>query len=393
MPEPGLALWAFIMASAGIAALFGAYPLALRLLATLRPRLHAVDDALRPRLCVITAVHNGASLIGEKIADTLAQDYPSDRLNVVVFSDGSDDETLSVAREAAHAHGEHQDQVLVIGSESFDGKAQALNQAVLACQGEVLVFSDADARLTPGTLNALVRHFADPAVGGVCGLRVPRQEGTALDAGQSTYVAADSTVKRLESLVGSITSNDGKLYAMRRELFEPIAPDVTDDLFCCLTVVRRGSRFVFEPLAKAAVPTPSRSARHELDRRRRIVCRSLTGILRQRTVLNPLHHGAFALGLLLNKVLRRLLPLLLLAALVSAWALARHGTLGWLLLLPQLAFYALATSAALPLPEGRTARTAATAAYFCVGNLGMLLGLYDFLRGRRVVRWTPRKTG
>src|SRR6185503_6107908 len=215
---------------------------------------------------------------------------------------------------------------------------------------------------------------------------------------QERYIAADSALKRAESRLGSVTSNDGKLYAVRRSLFRPIAPGATDDLYSCLSIVEQGRRFVFEPRARAFIRTPSRNPSHELSRRRRIVARSLRGIFLKRALLNPLRHGSFALQLFVNKVCRRLLPLFLVLLFGTSLALTLlepHAPWALAALLLQLGFYALAL-AHLVLARKRVpliGALASVAYYFCVGNLGTLLGLADFLRGREAVKWDPVKTG
>ena len=195
-----------------------------------------------------------------------------------------------------------------------------------------------------------------------------------------------------------MTSNDGKLYAVRRSLFRPIAPGATDDLYACLSIVEQGRHFVFEPRARAWIRTPSRNPAHELVRRRRIVARSLRGIFLKRALLNPLRHGSFALQLFVNKVCRRLLPLFLVLLFGTSLALTLlepHAAWALAALLLQLGFYALAL-AHLVLARKRVpliGALASVAYYFCVGNLGTLLGLADFLRGREAVKWDPVKTG
>jgi hypothetical protein len=180
---------------------------------------------------------------------------------------------------------------------------------------------------------------------------------------------------------------------VRRALFRPIDAGATDDLFSCLSVVEQGARFVFEPRAVAFIRTPSRSAAHEISRRRRIVARSLHGIAVKRALLNPLRHGGFGVQLLVNKVLRRFLPVLLIGCLLASAALALHDVRARVLLALQLAFYALALGRRWLAPLPGLGKASGLAYYFCVGNLGTLLGLVDFLSGRQTVKWEPRKAG
>ena len=367
------------------------YPLLVSLLARRRADepVHALADPELPAVSVIVAVRNGEALVADKVANTLALDYPENGLELVVVSDGSTDGTLSALRAVDDTR------VVVRHADEHRGKAWALNRAVEEARGDVLVFTDADALLAPDALRRLVDRLGDPAVGGVCGQRRIRGDELAVEGGpasqgdaQARYISFDSRIKRDESRIGSITSNDGKLYAIRRELFRPVPDAVTDDLFQGLSVVAQERRFVFEPRAVARIRVPSRGARHELGRRRRIVARSLRGIYLNRVLLNPFRHGAFAFQLAINKVLRRLLPFALVALLLASVLLAWTRPLAWGLVVLQLAAYLAAWS----LRRTRTApKVLRLLSYFCVGNLGTMLGVMDFAQRRFVSKWDPVK--
>lgn len=387
----GLLVVVFVGSVSGVLLVFGLYPLSVAVAGGLRTRQARSDHGTAPSVSLLVALRNAEALATEKMHNSLALESAGP-LQIVFVSDGSNDGTVEALRGASGGRAE------VLAIAEHNGKAHALNQGAERCRGEILVFSDADALLPPDVLRWLLAPFADPAVGGVCGQRViHRGEAGALSAAQGSYIAADSAVKRAESRLGSVTSNDGKLYALRRELFRPIAAGATDDLYSCLSVVEQGRRFVFEPRALAFIRTPSRNARHELGRRRRIVSRSLHGIARKRALLNPLRHGFFAFQLLVNKVCRRLLPLFLAGLFLSALVLsfAPGHWLARAALALQLGFYALALThplwRRLGVPLLRPASSAAW--YFCLGNLGTLLGLADFLRGREAVKWDPIKSG
>lgn len=383
----------FVGSSAGILLVFGLYPLALLLVGSLRPRPRPPRVVARPSSSLLVAVRNGEGLVTAKVENTLAL-RGTGPAQVVFVSDGSTDRTVERLETLAG------ERIEVLALAEHRGKAHALNLAVQRCHGEILVFSDADALLAPDALDWLLAPFADDSVGGVCGQRVIQgEERGELSGAQGHYVAADSGLKRAESRLGSVTSNDGKLYAIRRSLFRPIAPGATDDLYACLSIVEQGRRFVFEPRARAFIRTPSRGTSHELARRRRIVSRSLCGISTKRALLNPLRHGFFSIQLLINKVCRRLLPVFLTGLLASSVALtcARVHPVADLALALQLAFYLLALAhgalTRLPWRVPGLGAAASAAYYFCVGNLGTLLGLADFLRGREAIKWDPIKTG
>ncbi len=386
-PAGGLLLFSL----AGIALLFPFYPLLLLLLVRFRGHPHPMDETDLPEATLLVAVRNGAGLIADKVQNGLALDYPADRLRLVVVSDGSTDGTVELLRDLE----KQQPRLTALILTDHPGKAGALNAAFPLCTGEVVVFSDADALLAPEALKNLLRHFADPGVGGVCGQRTIRRDDTDLKEAQTRYIRLDSAIKRLESHLRGITSSDGKLYAIRRLLFRPIPPGVTDDSFTAWSVIGQGYRFLFEPRALAGIRVPSRNAGHELRRRRRIVSRSLRGIRLNHRLLNPFRFGVYAWGLAINKIIRRLLPVLLLGVFIASLALAGQHPLLGLFLLGQVLLIGLAALHPLLFRQssrpGRLGKLSATAFYFIIGNLGTLLGVFDFLLGRTAVRWDPEK--
>jgi len=382
--------WWIILGGGGIFTVIVMYPLLICLWPrTRRPVSMAAAPALPP-VALIVAARNAATLLPAKLANVSRLDYPPGLLTCVIASDASTDGTRDVVQQAVNPH------LRFIEQTQRAGKAAALNRAVKETASELVLFSDADALLAPDAVRKLVRHFSDPDVGGVCGQRVVSGGTMALRGAQETYIHLDSKLKAIESEQGRITSNDGKLYMIRRVLFQPIPPDVTDDLYSALSVISQGYRFVFEPGAVAEIGIPSRSIRHEIQRRRRIVTRSLTGILRMRHMLNPLRYGRFALGLLINKVGRRLLPFFLVAVLIG---LARLSLAVWS---PVIVFAAVAAVVAgggvllwLPLPSGSSwlLKPLRAAQYALAGFVGTAWGVCGFLMGRRVRVWEPVKTG
>src|SRR5262245_20393442 len=383
----GLLVFLLSVSAAGILLVFCLYPLLVVGLGWLRRGGEPAAAWPLPSASLLVAVRNAEALVEEKVRNSMALQAPAG-LEIVFVSDGSKDGTAARARAAGDGR------IEVLELDQHRGKAHALNLGADCCHGEILVFSDVDALLAPDALVRLLARFSDPRVGGVCGQRVIAERGGELDLAQQRYISANSALKRAESRLASVSSNDGKLYAVRRALFRPIAPGATDDLFSCLTIVEQGWRFVFEPRALAFIRRPSRNPAHELARRRRIVARSLRGISLKRGLLNPLRHGFFALQLLVNKVGRRLLPLFLVLFLGATLALApRHPAL-WAVVALQLVFYGLALShLVLRARLAPLGGPASVAYYFCVGNLGTLLGLLDFLRGREAIKWDPIKAG
>lgn len=394
-----LSLAVFIISLAGIFTVFFGYPLILILRFTAKritqKNKHYFDKEYRPAVSIITVSHKIGNLLNRKLANINELDYPHDLLEFIFVLDGSEEKNQAIDLQAQLP----QIRVKRLATGKQAGKAYGLNQAVEKSTGDILVFSDIDALLDPEGLQYLVRHFQNPEIGGVCGQRTIRNDKSVLSTPQSRYLAFDNLIKSLEAKVGSLTSNEGKFYAMRRTLFRPVDPAATDDLYNCLSVVEAGYNFVFEPRAYMYIAAPSRYGRHEIERRRRIVARSLHGIRRHRRLLNPRFSGWYALSLFLNKILRRCLPFLLIGLFLASAVLAADQPVIFALFILQAAFYGSAL--VYPLTGKFSSESKllklmtkpfTLSAYFILGNYGTLHGVLDFLRGRRITKWTPVKS-
>nr|WP_242468709.1 glycosyltransferase [Rhodovibrio salinarum] len=373
------------------------YPAMLYAL-TLFSRAPIPPRSAAPHATVIVAFTGGGALLRAKVTNLarIARTYPGE-LDLVLAGDGP---ITAADREAALAAAQGLP-VTLCALDAPAGKAHALNLGADRANGDILVFSDLDAELSNSALDVLLRWFADPSVGAVCGRRliVHQDRAAVAESGQRAYTDFDSRIKLLENRLGAITSNDGKLYAVRRSLFQPIHPAATDDLYNALSVVAQGQRVLFEPQAMAYIPAPARTAGHDLTRRRRVTLRSLTGLFARPHLLLTLRFGLFGPRLIVNKLLRRLLPVaglltglgLLLLAPTHTWpngvlAMALAGSLIAAAYPP-----AMRTGLTARLPQ-RLKKLWATGFYAGLGMLGMLLGVLDFLRGKRIARWAPRKT-
>lgn len=385
-----ISLIVFFLSLGGILLLSIVFPLVLLILSVFfRRGMMARPQEYSPAITLLVVVRNAQDFIAHKIENSLSLDYPSDRYEILFYSDGSTDETENIIASCPDKR------LRLISEPMHHGKTSGLNRAVQKCSNEIIVFSDADALLDAGALQKLARHFHNPAIGGVCGQRAIHRDNTSLKEAQSGYIRVDSLIKKLESKTGSISSNDGKLYAIRKKLFQPIPDGVTDDFFVSLTVIASGHRFIFEPEARAYIHVPSRTPGHELSRRRRITSRSLRGIFINRRLLNPLRYGMFSFQLFTNKVLRRALPVFLIMLFPACLFLIGTHPVFAPLSAAQFLFYGAALLYPILAMENQK-KDAATKAlsliyYFCIGNIGTLLGSMDFLRGKVIFKWDPVK--
>jgi cellulose synthase/poly-beta-1,6-N-acetylglucosamine synthase-like glycosyltransferase len=328
--------------------------------------------------------HNEAASIAAKLENALALDWPPGRLEILVASDGSTDATETIVRSFAPRGV----RLLALPRR---GKIPTLNAAAAEASGEILVFSDANSMWAPDALRALTRPFADPAVGGVAGdQRYLGRRGRDGSDGERAYWDLDRRLKLWESIAGSVTSATGAIYAIRRELFRPVVPGVTDDFFVSTNVVLAGRRLVFAPDALAFEPVaPSSGA--EFQRKVRVATRGLRGVWVRRALLDPFRHGFYALQLLSHKVLRRLVGLPLLAILCATPTLWSEGLIYRAALLGQLAVYAAAGAGWL-VPRLRRAKPVAIPLYFCLVNLAALRAAWNVLVGTRIDVWEPERS-
>ncbi|GAB4159794.1 MAG: glycosyltransferase family 2 protein [Candidatus Promineifilaceae bacterium] len=366
---------------------YAGYPALLWLLARLRPRPTRQGTAL-PAISLIIAAYNEADVIAAKAENSLALDYPPDRLEIIFVTDGSDDGTADVAATYA-AQG-----VRLLHQSQRQGKSAAINRAAAQANGDILVFSDANAFYLPDALRLLVRHFADPQVGGVSGQKTirrshdRRQPASGVSDSSSLYWRYESAIKRWESAIGSTVGVVGEMMAVRRALFQPIPVDViNDDAYLAVRLCRAGARVVYEPAA-VCWETAAESNEQEQIRRRRITAGRFQLLFRPR--LWPWRSPWMVFALFSHKFLRLLLPFFLLGALVSSALAVWRGQGGGLLQLAlagQLAVGALAAWGAWQERTGRRGRMPALAYFLLSSNWTTLQGLVRYLRGQQTVLW------
>jgi glycosyltransferase involved in cell wall biosynthesis len=360
------------------------FPALVLVRAGLRPRPHRCAP-VTPSVSVVVAARNEAAVIATKVDNLLGLDYPADRLDVVVASDGSEDATVAAALE----RGDERVRVLDLPRV---GKANALNAAVAWAGGQVLVFTDANSLLSRRALRALVAPFADPEVGGVAGDQryIRGGRAAAVARGERRYWQLDRALKRAESRGGNVISATGAIYAIRRELFRRTPPGVTDDFAVSTAVICAGRRLVFAAGAVAYEPVGV-SAGVEFERKVRVMTRGLNAVLLRRELLDPRRHGFYALQLFSHKVLRRLMAAPLVVMMATGARLARRGSAYRLVALAEGALLGLGAAGLAARRRARAARLLALPAYFCLVNLASLRAVVNVVRRRPIERWEPRR--
>jgi glycosyltransferase involved in cell wall biosynthesis len=316
------------------------------------------------------AAYDEEAVIARKVENVLALDYPRERLELLVASDGSADRTAEVAREAGA------DVVLELPR---GGKIRAQDAAVERATGDVVAFSDANSFWEPDALRELVAPFADPEVGYVCGqVRFVNEAGSNQEG---VYWRYELAVRALESRLGGVTGGNGAIYATRRDAYLVVDPRMGHDLSFPFNMVKRGWRPVYAPGARATermVP----SIEGEFARKRRMMSHAWPIVLRG-GLLSPRGYGlVYGWEIASHRVLRYASPFLHLAALGANVALLGEG---WVYVVTLALQVALLAAAALgPVVPARPFRLAY---YYVLVTASLAAGLWDWLRTGTPAGW------
>jgi cellulose synthase/poly-beta-1,6-N-acetylglucosamine synthase-like glycosyltransferase len=374
----------FCVCVALIIYVYAGYPLLLRLNVFARPRSYHHRISF-PSVSIIVAAHNEEAVIETKLRNLLELDYPRDLVEILVGSDGSSDGTEDLVRAFAH------EGVRLISFQKQQGKTAMQNGLVATASGELLVFTDADCLLACDALKLLIENFADSRVGLVTARPRYLNEGeTSTTENESLYLRYESWMRLLESERGILAMASGSCFAMRRALWRPLDRTLGDDFAFPLRVAQAGMVNWLDARAVAVTRLSQNRPGSMLRMKVRIISKDFRALLGHRALLDPLRHGAFSLGLWSHKLLRWLVPYLLLALVFANVALLGHSLFRAFFAL-QAAFYAIAfggfvrRTRSLPLPWS-------VPASFCIVNLAALLGTLRCMAGRTSGQWTPERT-
>lgn len=343
-----------------------------------RPETRSAADL--PSVTVVVPVYNEEAVIARKLANLEAAEYPDGRLDVLFGSDGCDGTNAILAR-----HSSSRTKTVVFPERR--GKAAVLNDLVPMASGEIIVFSDANAFYAPDTIRRLASHFADPLVGGVCGeLILEADERTAGGRGEGLYWRYENVLKRLESDLGTTLGAVGAVYAIRKRLFRPLPSRlVADDFLIPLAVIEQGYRVEYDGQA-LAYETPSNSVYGEFRRKARIGAANFQGISAFRALLSP-RYGFAAFALWSHKIVRWIVPVLMIGAFVSSAALAPGSVFFAAAVVVQVGLVAAAAAGLLLEAAGVRPGPFGLPYYFVAANAALLVGLLRALFGRPKVAW------
>ncbi len=375
------AMWVFWVAALLLFYAYAGYPMLLAVIAPFRKDRRSKSE-YTPSISVLIAARNEEAGIKKKIEQTLALDYPPDRMEILVLSDASTDGTDAIVKSFTDPR------VRLVRVEPGRGKTNAQNFGVREARGDVLIFSDATTVYDSLALRKLAANYKDPQVGAVTGRNqyFESEGGSPTGLGSIAFWNYENLIKKMQSRIATISGCVGCIYSVRRDLYTPLDPGIISDLTQPLWVIQKGHRVVFEDEA-LAYEESTQSSKEEFSMRVRVVTRGMRGLLSVPELFKPWKYPWVCFQLLSHKVARWLVPLFLLAILAASFVLASVPFYRDLLLL-QLAFYSMALLSDI-FSIHRIWKPLGIPYYFCTLNAAALISMFELMRGRTYAVWQP----
>ena len=333
-----------------------------------------------PMVTLIISAYNEEKNIQEKVRNALLLDYPEDRLEIIVSSDGSNDRTNEIVAGIT-------DRRLVLKAfKGRHGKTDCLNRVIPHAKGEIVLFTDANAMFPPEMLGNLVKNFYDTAVGAVTGWTHYFHP----DSGEETtgfYAKFEKIIKCKESLISSCVGADGAIFAIRKELYIPLGANDINDFIIPLNIIRQGKRVVLDA-SVFCTEEATEGAKNIFNRQVRITTRTAWALRRHIDLINGFKYGSFSFFLVSHKVLRLLTPFFLLTALVLNLFVLKISffyvvSLAGLLI---CLFTGMAALAGVGMGKGGS-----ICKYLLITFAAQFIGCWRMLMGIEDILWTPKR--
>jgi cellulose synthase/poly-beta-1,6-N-acetylglucosamine synthase-like glycosyltransferase len=364
------------------------YPLFITLLSLLvNNRVKQTD--IEPFVTLLITAFNEEKDIAEKLHNSLALDYPKDKFEILVASDGSTDATDEIVQ--SFEKNEAGVRVVLHRVEGRVGKTATQNSAVKACKGEIIIFSDAASMYDRNAIRAFVRNYADPKVGAVSGMYTyDVVEGASTGLATKIFWNLENFIKSRQTKIKTITGCCGCIYSLRKELYTDLPATIISDLVEPLMILQKGYRIVFEPEANALEETAGESV-DEFRMRIRVIVRGMTGMLYARRLYNPFKYPFVSLQLISHKVMRWLVPVFCIIAFVTNAALAGSSLLYLFLFIGQILFYLMAGIGFFLEKKGIHKKIFYLPLYFCIVNIAALISMFKVFKGENIVTWETQR--
>ena len=337
---------------------------------------------IEPSISIIISAYNEEKSIREKIENTLTLDYPKDKLEIIVASDGSTDTTNNIVKRF------NDKGVRLVYESGHKGKSFIQNKAVKESTGEIIVFSDATSMYKQDALKILISNFNDDNIGCVTGKACyvnPEQSSTA--EGESIYWRYELSLRKKESDIGILAMASGCFFAIRRECFVLLNADTSDDFVLPMNTIKKGCRVVYDDKA-VAYDTVVSSSKGLLKTKARTIGMDIKGLFLNKVLLNPFSHFAVAWSLISHKLLRWFIPFFLIGIFVCNLFLLDYRFYRIIFVL-QILFYFLAILGYFFQKFGKRSKLGGMPLSFCVVNTAALIGTLKFLFGKASGKWEP----
>jgi poly-beta-1,6-N-acetyl-D-glucosamine synthase len=337
-----------------------------------------------PEVSLVVSAYNEADFIERKIRNSLEIDYAPGKLRWIFITDGSDDATPEIIRRHP--------QILLLHQAERKGKVAAMNRAIKQVKTPYTIFSDANTLLNAGSVREIMKHYADPRVGGVAGEKkiITREKDKAAGAGEGIYWKYESFLKKLDSDFYSVVGAAGELFSVKTDLFHEAAEDtIIEDFVQSLQICMQGYVIRYEPRA-FAVETASASMREEQKRKIRIAAGAFQAMVILKGLFNLFRYPVLSFQFISHRVLRwTLCPLCLFICFAANAFLVYQGTtrIYEVVFLFQLVFYTLAWTGWLLASRNLKLKILYIPYYFLFMNLSVFLGFFRFIRKKQTAVW------
>lgn len=326
-----------------------------------------------PSVTVIVAAYNEQDVIEDKILNCLALDYPPEKIEIIIASDGSSDSTDEICKKYK--------KIKLVRIAQRTGKANALNNVIYLAKGEIILLSDANTILAQDALKQIVPYFHNNSVGGVCGNLILKCKKMELASYETLYWYYESAIKNMESRIYSVLSVNGGIYAIRKSLYVPIPENViVDDLWISINILQQGKRIVFEKKA-AAYEYISNNLMDEFSRKVRIGCGNLQVFLQKPVISAKMLFFYYS-----HKVIRWIIPLLfimLYTALSSSVLFHNNNPLRPLFYI--INFFLIAGLMGILIDT--KLKLINLTSYFILFNSALFIGYATYISGKHTVKW------
>lgn len=361
---------------------FIGYPVCLMIIGLIKrdKSINLDEEGFTPFVSIVLSVYNEKDVIEKKIDNFLDLDYPEDFLELIIVSDGSTDNTENLVKSF------NSERIKLLVQERRSGKTMALNRGVKIARGEIVAFTDANSMFDRCAIRKIVRRFKDPLIGLVTGMIIYFEfDGKKREAISGSYQRYEEMLKRNESKIASVVGADGAIYAIRRELYEPLRPEYINDFTHPIQVVLKGYRAVLDSEAICREEVESSDA-GEYKRQIRMISQAFFVYIAYIVKLIINKKWLYAWELTSHKAMRWLTLIWMAGLFLTNIMLLNAGLLFQSFFIIQIIFFFVTILSAFS-----NIKILNFLYQFVLVHFAAIMGIYSFLHGKTFVTWEPRK--